>query len=79
MRGGGRLAGMFPTGVGLGAIRCGTDGTGLEGATGAARCGTDAWPPADLPPPCDDQPDDAGLYTAAHHHTGDYRLYHVYS
>ena len=41
MSGGGRLAGMFPTGVGLGAMRWGTDGTALEGATGAARCGTD--------------------------------------
>jgi len=42
MRGGGRLAGMFPTGVGLGAMRCDTDGAALvvEGATGAARCGT---------------------------------------
>ena len=63
MRGGGRLAGMFPMGVGLGAMRWGTDGVGRDGATGAARWGTDACPPADLPPPCVDQADDVGLCT----------------
>ena len=67
MRGGGRLAGMFPTGVGLGAMRWGTDGIGLEGATGAARCGTDACPPADLPLPGDDQAVGVGLQTAPQH------------
>jgi len=60
MSGGGRLTGMFPTGVGLGPMRCGTAGTALEGATGAARCGTDVWPPADRPPPCE-KAEGAGL------------------
>ena len=32
--GGGRLAGMFPMGVGLGAIRDGTVGAGRDGADG---------------------------------------------
>jgi len=42
MRGGGRLNGMLATGVGLGPIRFGTPGAGLDGADGAGRAGIDA-------------------------------------